>query len=388
MQVIAAALLTLFLAAGVNFLVDPMGMFFAVRLPGVNVYKPEVLNYWRTALPLRAHLLHPEAAVLGSSRVLSGIDTAHPYFRGKRTANLGLPSATLCDVADAFEVAAAGGRLERAVVGLDFFAANAARMGPDCGLGESLAHPWRLMLLTLVSSDTLNASLKTVTKQRRVDPAIWQPTPAGSATLHPDYVAKRGGLREMFIELERTYAGSYYLIPPACDFRLITADGSQGNLVHLRRLLRSAHARRVELRLFFSPEHARLIELARATRLLERYRQWQASAAEVNREEAVRAGRAPFLMAMPDDPLWTVAEVPPQGDTLTQPTYFLDGSHYTRVVGNAILDSLDVPHPGGTASNFSPVADRAQAYLAARPDENAEVTKAAKWAIQQCAPAR
>lgn len=108
----------------------------------------------------------------------------------------------------------------------------------------------------------------------------------------------------------------------------------------------------------------------------------------VNREEAVRAGRAPFVLAMPDDPRWTVAEVPPQGDTLTQPTYFLDGSHYTRVVGNAILDSLDVPHPGGTASNFSPVADRAQAYLAARPDENAEVTKAAERAIQQCAPAR
>ena len=388
MQVIAAALLTLLLAGGVNFLVDPMGMFFAVRQPGINVYKPEVLNYWRIALPLRAHLLRPEAAVLGSSRVLSGIDTAHPYFRGKLTANLGLPSATLCDVADAFEVAAAGGRLERAVVGLDFFAANTARIGPDCGLGESLAHPWRLLLLTLVSSDTLNASLKTVTKQRRVDPAIWQPTPAGSASLHPDYVAKRGGLREMFIELERTYAGSYYLIPPTCDFRLDAADGSPGGVDHLRRLLRSAHAHRVELRLFFSPEHARLIELARATRLLERYRQWLASVDAVNREEAARAGRAPFILALPDDPRWTTAVVPPRSDTLTQPSYFWDSSHYTRLVGNAILDSFDDTKSVGTAIDFGPIADRAQAYLLARPDEYAEVTKAAERAIQQCTPAR
>lgn len=385
MKVIAAALITLLLAAGVNLLVDPMGIFFAARIPGLNVYKPEVLNYWHISLPLRARLLRPEAAVLGSSRVLAGIDTRHAFFGGKPTANLGLPGATFCDVADALDLAAAGGRLRMVVIGLDFFAANSARIGANCGLGESAAHPWLLLTKTLLSSDTLNASLKTATKQSRVDPAIWQPTIHGTAELHPDYVVKRGGAHAMFSEIERVYAGDYYLRPPACEFPLTTADGG-GGMAHLQRALRNAHARGIEVRMFISPEHARLTGLVQAAGLAPRYRQWLEQLQAVNREEASRAGKSAFSIAYPFDTAWVQEALPAPGDTATRPAYFLDGSHYTVKVGDAILASLtgDTAHTDHAARHFERVSRAVEAYLAARPQERAEVEGAVRRARQAC----
>ncbi len=258
MRVIACALLFLLLAAGVNFVVDPLGMFFVADLKGVNHYKPEILNYWRISLPLRARLVRPELVILGSSRALVGIAPADPAFHGARVFNMGLPGATLCDIRDAFDIALAGGQLRQAVIGLDFFSANAARIAADCGLAEQKNHPWRLLAQTLFSSDTLNASLKTLTKQSRVDPAIWQPAPDGHALLHPDFTLKNGGVRMMSREMEHIYARDYFLPPPDCTYRTERA-GVGASLDYLRQLLVLAHARHVEIRLFFSPEHARML---------------------------------------------------------------------------------------------------------------------------------
>ena len=384
MKVIGAALITLLLAAGANLLIDPMGIFFTARIPGLNVYKPEVLNYWHINLPLRARMLRPEAAVLGSSRVLAGIDTRHAFFSGKITANLGLPGATFCDVADALDVAAAGGRLKTVLIGLDFFAANSARIGANCGLGESATQPWLLAAKTLLSSDTLNASLKTATKQHRVDPAIWQPTAHGTAALHPDYVSKRGGVHAMFAEIERVYAGDYYLRPPACEFPLTAADG--GAMAHFRRALRSAHARGLEVRMFVSPEHARLAGLVQVAGLASRYREWLDQLQAINREEAARAGKPAFVIRFPFDPAWVTESVPAASDTATQPAYFLDGSHYTVAVGNAILASF-ASGPGVTGETgpyFDAVTSAAKAYLAARPGERAELEGAVRRVRQEC----
>ncbi|MBL8386145.1 MAG: hypothetical protein JNM90_23885 [Burkholderiales bacterium] len=386
MKVIGFALATLVAAALANLVVDPMGIFFAARLPGVNRYKPEVLNYWHIALPLRAHLVRPQVAVLGSSRVLAGIDTRE--LAGDRpAANLGLPGATLCDVADAFEVAAAGGRLERVVIGLDFFAANAARIPADCGLREALHHPWRLLVKTTFSSDTLNASLKTATKQHRVDPAIWQPTAHGTALIDPGHTARRGGMRRMFGEIEDIYARDYYLVRPACRFELAPTEAARAGLEHLRRLLRGAHARGVEVRMFFSPEHARLIGLARAAGLIDAYRAWLRAVDAVNREEAARAGRSPFVLIYPFDPAWVGEPVPAAGD-LTEPRHFIDGSHYTPAVGRRIVGLLADARSGDLEAGFARALAATDAYLTDRPEDAAEIAAAVRRAREACPAGR
>jgi hypothetical protein len=376
MKVIASALLFLLLAAGINVVVDPLGMFFVADLPRINRYKPEVLNYWRTTLGLRAHLVRPEAVVLGSSRVLAGIEPADPAFKGANTFNMGLPGATLCEVRDGYEIALAGGRLRQVVIGLDFFAANAQRIGPDCGLREEKDHPWRLLAQTLLSSDTLNASLKTATKQNKVDPAIWQPSPDGHARLHPDFALKKGGPRAMFAEMERVYAKDYYLLPPVCSYQL-ALPGQTASLDYLRQVLVSAHANNVEVRMFFSPEHARMLGVIEATGLQPMVEAWMREVLRVNQDAATAAKRPPFVIAAPYAADWLGEALPPAGDTSTRMRWMLDGSHYTPQAGSAMLARLMVatgaPDVGREIAQLKEVAER---YFSTRPQERAEITQA------------
>ncbi|MBL8380544.1 MAG: hypothetical protein JNM79_21925 [Burkholderiales bacterium] len=383
MQVILAALVVLLAAGAANFIIDPMGVFFAARLPGVNTYKPEILNYWRTALPLRAHLVRPQTAVLGSSRVLYGIDTGDAQLLGPDAFNLGLPAATLCDIEDAYEIALAGGRLQRIVIGLDFFAANARRIGPDCGVGELRHQPRLALAKTLFSSGTLNAAQKTVTKQRRVDASIWQPSASGTAWLPPGHIARRGGAHKMFLEVEDIYARDYFLLAPACDFRFGSPADPEAALGHLRRVLASAHAHGVAVRLFFSPEHARLLGLIEATGLMGRYVEWMGAVARINAEEARKAGKAvPALTAhfaadAINEPL------PPREDMGFAMRWFLDSSHYTPALGRRVLEE-----PAAIAQaqrDAAVIRERIAAYFMAHPAERAEIDAAAARARERCA---
>ena len=373
MKVIASALLFLLLAAGINIVVDPLGIFFAADLPGVNRYKPEILNYWRTSLSLRARIFKPTVVALGSSRVLAGITPADPAFQGAAAFNLGLPGATLCDLRDGFEIARAGGRLRQVIIGLDFFAANARRIGPDCGLREEKEHAQRLLLQTLFSSDTLNASLKTVTKQGKVDPALWQPSPDGHARLHPDFALKKGGPRQMFAEMERIYAKDYYLLPPVCKYELAVPGGAD-SLGYLRQLLDAAHANNIEVRMFFSPEHARMLGVIAETGLLPQYAAWMQGVLRVNQEAAAAAKRPPFVIAAPYESDWLGEALPPTGDSTTRMRWMLDGSHYTPQAGSAMLARLMAANGAvdvtGEMARLAAVSER---YFSAHPQERTEI---------------
>jgi hypothetical protein len=384
MRVIYCALLFLLLAAGVNLVVDPLGMFFVADLPGVNRYKPEILNYWRTSLGLRARLLRPEVVILGSSRALVGINPADPAFRGRKVFNMGMPGATLCDIRDAFEIALAGGRLKQAVIGLDFFSANAARIGSDCGLPEEKYHPWRLLVQTLFSSDTLNASLKTVTKQSRVDPAIWQPAPDGHALLDPGFTAKKGGVRLMFAEMEGIYARDYFLPPPACAFLTRRAD-TGASLDYLRQLLAVAHARKVEVRLFFSPEHARMLGVMDAAGLMPAFEEWMRGVLQANQETAAAAGEPAFPISTHFEPAWVGEALPPAGQTATGMQWFLDGSHYTPAAGRAIIARvMGMPADPDVTLEMSRLRAAADGYFNTHPEERAQAESAVAQARRGC----
>lgn len=386
MKVIASALLFLLLAAGINIVVDPLGIFFAADLPGVNRYKPEILNYWRTSLSLRARIFKPEVVALGSSRVLAGLEPADPAFKGAATFNMGLPGATLCDLRDGFEIARAGGRLKQVIIGLDFFAANARRIGPDCGLREERDHAQRLLLQTLFSSDTLNASLKTVTKQGRVDPALWQPSPDGHARLHPDFALKKGGPRQMFAEMERIYAKDYYLLPPVCKYELAVPGGAD-SLGYLRQLLDAAHANNIEVRLFFSPEHARMLGVIAETGLLPHYAAWMQGVLRVNQAAAAAAKRPPFVIAAPYERDWLGEALPPLGDSPTRMRWMLDGSHYTPQAGSTMLARvMSAAGEPDVAKEMALLQTAAENYFGAHPEERAEIARMVADLRRACKP--
>lgn len=76
-----AALLCLLLAiSGLNALVDPYEVFGAARIAGINEFKPAAKNHMMLAKTYQVEREHPVTVLLGSSRVLIGLDPASQWF--------------------------------------------------------------------------------------------------------------------------------------------------------------------------------------------------------------------------------------------------------------------------------------------------------------------
>lgn len=107
-----------------------------------------------------------------------------------------------------------------------------------------------------------------------------------------------------------------------------------------RFMLRRAYAAKLDMRLYTTPLHAAVRQLLIDLGLGSRYEYWLKALANINEEEAARAGQTPF-------PLWdfslpneiTKEKIPPMGD-LTPMHGYWEFSHYRSAVGDLILDRI------------------------------------------------
>lgn len=117
----AGALLAACVLAGLQYLVDPYGYFGLPTLAGVNAQKPFMYDYARLAKPRTIVRRHPQALILGGSTIEGGLDPAHPALSAWPTAyNAALPSGRFYESYRLLQHALAQGRVELAIVSLDF----------------------------------------------------------------------------------------------------------------------------------------------------------------------------------------------------------------------------------------------------------------------------
>jgi hypothetical protein len=115
---------------------------------------------------------------------------------------------------------------------------------------------------------------------------------------------------------------------------------SRSNLDALRSLVRFAHAERIDLRLVWSPVHARTLALYRVSGMLDANNELKQQVVRIVEESARSFSASPF-------PIWdggrlsipTLEPVPLSGD-LSRMHFFSEGSHFTPVFGRAILDAI------------------------------------------------
>ena len=90
------ALLGAVAIGGVNAVVDPYGIFDLVRLPGVNVEKPQRLaTGGRIQKSVRLSRGRYDTLILGSSRTQIGIDPQSPVLAGRRAYNAALAGTNM-----------------------------------------------------------------------------------------------------------------------------------------------------------------------------------------------------------------------------------------------------------------------------------------------------
>jgi hypothetical protein len=388
----------LVLVGACNLLIDPYDICRLASVPGFNQNKPAAPRHVRVTKPALLRRYRFPALATGSSRVEIGIDPDHPGWdpRYRPVFNFGLGAAGIEEIAQRVEDMLDEQTVDQLVIGLDFFMFNAMLVNPLAAEGEPEVSRWRLLgsgpgewLNALFTTDALRASIETVRKQDRVLDPGYLPDGQIDTTFNLHRVS-RVGHRQSFQRVERQYFDSDYFPPPQRIYRFEDPKTGASTLAAFRRILDAARAHGVDLRLYISPEHARLLEVAVQSGLWPRFEDWKRKlVATVAAEAADRPGRQPF-------PLWdfsgynsvTTESVPAAGDRQTQMRYYWEGSHFKSETGDLILDRLFAWQESGRAipEDFGvPLADynieefllqtrcRQQEYRNAHPQEIDEI---------------
>jgi hypothetical protein len=369
-------------ALALSWFIDPLGIYGAPRIEGLNALKPALKSRVRIAKTVRVANEPWPCIVVGTSRAETGIDVRHPYFREAPCFNAAVGGQHYEESRRLVQAAIDRGALRRVVAVLDFEVANAHYEGPVDFIPDNY-RPWRRASLAL-QLDLLAQAIYTPMRQDadvvRADQALW------FADGRFDFPRPPQGHRAIARASEAGYFAKAYFRGPRREFALATPASQP--LERLREIVAACHAHGVELVIAIAPAHARQLETIAAAGLWPEFESWKRSLVVINEEEAARARKPLFA-------LWdfsgyseiTTEPFPPYGDTRTRMRWYFDSSHFTPVAGDRMLDRIaGKPDPGFGARLASDMLERhldgiragRLAWRADHPVDAGEVERAAR----------
>ncbi len=384
------------LAALFVWRVDPYAVYGVPLVRHFNANKPELHKNLRFVKAVRLQAAAPAAIWLGTSRAEYGLDFDHPGWRHPPF-NAAISGAGAYEIMRFLQHAVGAGQLEQVVLSLDFFAFNARIPNRLADLDDKLAllpdgQPQRwpqlaaatLKYRDLLSLDQLKASFDTVKDQGRT-PRYFADLRVNDASVG-ERIAEGFGHRWAFKECVHSYMAVIYR-----DYSFASQKNGQtvDTLDCLRTMIRTAHARQVDLRAFITPSHAWQLETIRAVGLWPQFEEWKRQLVAIFAEEAAAAGQSPY-------PLWDFFDynsvncepVPSADQRQYRMRYYLESSHFTKPVGRFVLDNVLATHtpgeaipadfgvpltPANLAAHLAAVNQRGAAYRAAHPDDLADI---------------
>ncbi len=378
--------------AAFNWTVDPYAIFQTHGLLERNEVQPLLTLNERAFKTVRLARENPGAVILGTSRADIGIDPVHAAFAGVQAVNLATFGQPIAETRQLLALAASGGELKTAVVGLDFFAFNALFPNPsDFDMENfSASRPLQLAFSVTTSLDSW--------KYRKRQLAAPGDCCLSNGARYPNLPnAFTGHYRSHFMSSERMYLLEKYRPSPTCDFSFEQRSHPQHSTPdELRAMIALAHQQHIALKLFISPSHARQWEVIATAGLTVKWEAWKRELVKINHEEAARAGREAF-------PLWdfsgynviSAETVPQEGDMQTAMRWYSDSSHYTPALGKVLLDKMfglplnepDVPGdfgilltPDTLESQLEAIRKGQVAYRSTHPADIAEIKQVAEEA--------
>ncbi len=330
------------LVAGVNFFVNPIGIYNPPMIKGLNDAQPAASAYLRLEKIEAVKRLKPDAIITGSSRADIGLDPRPEFFPGMTPYNFGLPASTINEQRMTLEFAQTVHPLKEAIITLDLLSFNAhmlenkqfdtKRLSPEA---LSPARSFFDSYGTIVALDTFVASIKHLRYIKHLDRYSYC-EPNGHKVVN-DVLRDiaMNGAASMFGDPAAALKG------PQEDFSFSYSDKPDDtSYKQLEAMLDFARQHKIKVIMLISPLHKRGTEDQTAMD-----REWKSRLAEIVRENAARYGEKPY-------PLWdfnyrnslTVEPIPPAGDKKTRLKWFLNSGHYTTEAGDIIFAKiLDLP---------------------------------------------
>lgn len=310
------------LVAGLNFVVDPYGLFDVVEIGGVNVQKP-ARDGSRTIKSLQIRQQRYDVVVLGSSRVQLGIDPASPAFDGARVFNLGLVDISMYEVEGVVRYLLQHQSPRTVVIGVDLISFNGNHTVNEdyAESGFNGAPLPELYLPRVLSSRALLDSFSTVTYNLA---DARQPLFDGhGALVRPD------GMKYDHREAFRHMIGYYAKWEFYTDFVY-----GEDSVRALRRALEQLMHHNVQVYLFFSPVHASQLEIMQLMGLYDDFERAKRDLVAILAD--LNAGDRLQLWDFSGYNGITLEELPAP-NAKSRMNWYWEQAHYTRAAGDLLL---------------------------------------------------
>lgn len=337
------------LIAAVNYVTNPLGYFNGLPLAKTMNTAPQIYSSLRYHKAYDVWRHGTEYLVLGSSRVGFGLGNLHGFFSGSAYNNA-VPGMQLYEIARSIEHAHTIKPLRSTLIGLDFFAFNkhtakyANGFKPSRMLTVDMKDDAQRMLWRSLISDVMEGLLSidvfNATKERLF---TGEPNTQPGIILGEDggwggnKAAKRPVTAAKQLAHYKRVEGMYIKDVWFAGGEKFELYGYDSRLDIYRDMLRFAHEQGIQMRMFVTPVHARLLVELDELGLWPCYEQWKRELWEINREIATEFGTAPFDLwdfAGVDD--WSTENI--ERDEMLD--WFVDSSHFTQRLGKIMLEQM------------------------------------------------
>lgn len=320
-----------------NVLIDPLGVFAAPRIQGLNALKPYLDHHRTLARWSRARRQCAAVGIFGNSRAEIGFDPEGPALRarGLEAFNHAIPGSGVVLAYRQLEWLRGAACAPRTVIlGVEFFdflgAGAAARQPPEPIPAPHIDLPF--LAETVFSLTGLRDVAGTVLLQRAT---------------HPATLTERGfnPLQSYLPEVESS--GHYLLFRQRAEenlkiwlrkaSRITPPEGGQSaDHAGLEAFLAAAASSAGAVHLVIYPYHAEIRLMMERLGLTPLFAEWKRSLVALAERQAAQ-GQAVDVWDFSGLHPYTLEAIPPRGDRRTQLQYYWEAGHFKSALGERVL---------------------------------------------------
>ena len=330
-----------------NWFVDPYNINDAVRIPGINAYKPDYDEHMMLAKAYEVRRIQPEILIFGTSRSGDGLYPGHPGFGLSEVPpyNLGLDGANILHIARYFQHSVHVAKVKKVVLGLDFFTFNVENNRKRADFNSAILEPDATVfsvvgeyIKSYFSLDSLLASIRTIASQKK---ALVAPLTNGMrGQIDYDRAFQHEGVHGSFRRVVKKFAENAYL--PAPGYRFLFVDKNESSYDAFREILKEAAHEKIELHLIILPTHAWDLEAIRIHGLWDNFEDWKRQLVQIvefhNKDLA--GNERVELWDFSGYSTINIEPVPDAENKKAKMYWWLDAMHFTQHTGNIVLDQV------------------------------------------------
>lgn len=319
-------------------IVDPYGLYGAVKLANFNVIKPGLSRYQTEIKQEHAVRMRPQFVILGNSRAEIGFDPQAPVFRASRSDgyNLAIPGTGVRTSARQLaQLVDAGVRPRTVILGVEFIDFLVSSKSPVLPMAPSTPTPhgaqfWRFD--TLFSLASVKDAIRTLKIQRVEESSTISPN--GFNPLR-EYraVVRDEGYYKIFKQRAQETASTFH--------SKSTTVLAPEDFESLHRFLLTASDSNADVKLVIYPYHAQLLALFEVAGLWPLFEEWKndlvQEIAQVTKDHpSARITLIDFSGFGP----YNCERIPREDESGVSTRWYWEAGHFKKELGDIVLNRV------------------------------------------------